>query len=405
MRGRSYFFLFSGAILLFILFIEKINGRFWLNDFKVYYSAAQAFLSNEPVYGVSFGLDSGVYKYSPILLFLFAPYTLLPYEIAAIVHFLITSFATIIALSLAYRLSSRFWKSEVNQLFLLLAFSFVIILDHLFRELHLGNVNMILVLILLSSLWQLLKHRDLAAGLLFALACLFKPYFILLALPLLLNKKWKMIMVSALGGIALFGMMMLICGVTKTLDLHRDWLTSMSLHSDQLGSNHTLLSLMNRYLHIEISSAFQFLPLLMLAGAYSLFVLWRRMIDIREKSRNESQTIFSFFVLLAIIPNLLITDTEHFLFSLPLIVWCMHRLFILRNKQLTALYSIIIIVYATASSDLYGTAVAGILEHAGLLGLANIALILFSTFLQLDHRKSKITHTPGVIGDKKSIQS
>ena len=47
---------FAATLLLLIFIVENINGRFWLNDFKVYCGGALAFLHGEPVYGVAFAL-------------------------------------------------------------------------------------------------------------------------------------------------------------------------------------------------------------------------------------------------------------------------------------------------------------------------------------------------------------
>ncbi|MCX6285327.1 MAG: hypothetical protein NTW31_13965, partial [Bacteroidetes bacterium] len=76
--------------LLFILadfIIENINGRFWLNDFKVYFMGSNALLSGQQVYGIPFGESSGFYKYSPMTLFFFFPSYLVSFETARVIHF------------------------------------------------------------------------------------------------------------------------------------------------------------------------------------------------------------------------------------------------------------------------------------------------------------------------------
>ncbi|MGV3638238.1 MAG: hypothetical protein ACO1NQ_11415, partial [Flavobacteriales bacterium] len=68
--SRPYPRLFTivfAAIALLLFVVEHINGRFWLNDLRVYYGAGEALLNGEPLYGVAHGLDSGVFKYAPIL--------------------------------------------------------------------------------------------------------------------------------------------------------------------------------------------------------------------------------------------------------------------------------------------------------------------------------------------------
>ena len=63
--------------------LEIVNGRFWLNDFRVYWSAADALVHHRQVYGIPFGEDTGFFKYAPIVAIAFVPFTLLPYGLAA----------------------------------------------------------------------------------------------------------------------------------------------------------------------------------------------------------------------------------------------------------------------------------------------------------------------------------
>ncbi|MEI6456446.1 MAG: hypothetical protein WCO93_09170, partial [bacterium] len=68
------FIVFAFVLFLTAFIFENINGRFWLNDFKVYYMAAKALLTGNQVYDLPFGEPSGYYKYSPFVLFFFFPY-------------------------------------------------------------------------------------------------------------------------------------------------------------------------------------------------------------------------------------------------------------------------------------------------------------------------------------------
>ena len=72
-KGARWFALFP-VLYLVLLFI---NQRFQLSDFNVYYGAADALMNGEQVYGKSFGLSSGFYKYSPEALVPFLPFAFL----------------------------------------------------------------------------------------------------------------------------------------------------------------------------------------------------------------------------------------------------------------------------------------------------------------------------------------
>src|ERR1051326_2627320 len=85
-------FIVTASLLLLGFFIaEKINHRFWLNDFRVYYDAFNAFMKGSQLYGVNFSLGSGNYKYSPFSLLLFAPFSFFSFDIAAILYYFFLS--------------------------------------------------------------------------------------------------------------------------------------------------------------------------------------------------------------------------------------------------------------------------------------------------------------------------
>jgi hypothetical protein len=50
LRRLRPFVLFAVALVLAALALELINGRFWLNDFRVYYMAADNMRHGLPIY-------------------------------------------------------------------------------------------------------------------------------------------------------------------------------------------------------------------------------------------------------------------------------------------------------------------------------------------------------------------
>src|SRR5438046_538911 len=95
-------FYFNNRIGIFILLfcladyiIESINGRLWMNDFRVYYSAAAELLNGHDIYGKAYGLGSGYFKYSPFVALVFIPFAVLPYSVAKTILFLFTTAAAV----------------------------------------------------------------------------------------------------------------------------------------------------------------------------------------------------------------------------------------------------------------------------------------------------------------------
>ena len=134
------------AFFITMFSFEFINERLWLNDFRVFYDACNALLADQQVYGKNFGLDTGFYKYAPSTLILFVPLAYLPYSLALSIYFFLLSFAVVLLL----KSITQFWfKKEKNQQ-LKFWFSIFLMLSvavHLIRELHLGNTNLLLLLL------------------------------------------------------------------------------------------------------------------------------------------------------------------------------------------------------------------------------------------------------------------
>ncbi len=376
--------LFLGvALLIFslIIVLEIINQRFWLNDFKVYYLASKAFINGEQVYGVSFGLDSGFYKYSPFVLILYAPLTFLPYKIAAILHFISIAMATMASvLIINYLISLTIFKIKNNTGKGILYIALLIIINHLVRELHLGNVNMHIVLLLSLGMYFILKLKPVYAGIFIALAILIKPYLLVLTIPLL-YKKHKSILYIGLSAFIMLLIPLLILGYSNFLDFNFAWLQSMLEHGSYLNSNHNFTSLIKYYFYNTFPNSyhlhFLFIVLILYTALYFTIIKNKQYVSIETEN---TYLLISCFVILAILPNILITDTEHFLFSLPLILFLLHYLALHKSIILTMVFIVLVVFYGGNSSDLFGNVLSNKFEQMGLLGLANLGIIFFTIY-------------------------
>jgi hypothetical protein len=366
------------AIIFFaaVFTIENVNGRFWLNDFRVYYDAADAFLSGGQVYGKSFGLDTGFYKYSPFALLFFVPFTLLPYSAAAVCHFIFVSAAAVMAIRAVQKMAGHFWGDNLQKQ-LSTTLAFLAVINHLVRELHLGNVNMILVLVLSASMLMLLRKKDAACGLLLAIAILFKPYLGIFGFPMLLHGRLRAI-VSCVASVTICcALVDLFAGVTRGMLLHHEWITAMAAHDGYLASNHTVGALLGLdAISIPGGSAGH----LLLAVVIIVYAFLHYQFSLRKGKLSEYDMLVASFALLALIPNILTTDTEHFLFSLPLIVLMINRLISIKNIYATLIFVVLVVLYGFNSSDLLGRQFSEAVEANGVLGLANLAIVGFSLY-------------------------
>ncbi|MBD79810.1 MAG: hypothetical protein CL840_12925 [Crocinitomicaceae bacterium] len=372
----------TGILFLIMMLVEQAQHRFWLNDFKVFYWAAKALIQGEQVYGVAFGLETGFYKYSPVTLLFFTPYTLLPYSTASVIHFWIIVSATIGLVVLLNSLVSQYLTESKGIPLLTYLVGLVCILNHLIRELHLGNTNIILLLLLTQAAHSTLHRKSLLAGVLLAIAILTKPYFLILGLPFLILWDWKTMTTTVASLLIFIGSSLLIFGLDRGLELYTLWIESMSQHSGYLSSNHTISSLIETYLSISLPGY----------AGYILFAVSSLTLCFyffRSKMQREKAFLLFFFMLIALVPNFLVTDTEHFLFALPLILFMIKTLVEKQNFLGMLLFGVVIAGYAGNSSDLLGNELSNRVDQLGILGISN--LIVISAVFYYSAAKSKIS--------------
>lgn len=381
LRTSKGFLIFSGLILLFILVIENVNQRFWLSDFKVYYMAADAFMSNQPVYGQVFGENTGLYKYSPVLLYVFAPATKLGFFNASVLHYLLSCLAILGGLLLAYRLIIESTGWDIKKVSLILVLTFVAALNHFFRELHLGNVNALLVLILLGGFTAYRRQQLSLGAFLFAIALLFKPYFILLLVPFVLYRQWRLIVYGMTWLVVLLGTFFLLQGPEEAYFLHQAWFSSMREHNVLLQSWNTIPAILSM-LSGRALNAFVISGLLLMLFLLVFF-------GITRNKRSLPSELALFLSLLALIPNLVITDTEHFLFSYPLILLLIAYAPKASKFLLVALV-IGLFMYGSNSPEIFGSELSDALEHHGMLGIGNSILLVLVCRVLYEERKKEV---------------
>jgi len=378
----SGFIIFVIVVCLLIFLVENINHKFFLNDFKVYYLAAKALISDQQVYGVAFSLGSGYYKYSPLILMFFIPFTFLPYQVAAIIFYVLIVIAIIVLFTLLRKLLNRdVFEKNAKQQNLIYSLAFVFVLNQIYRELHLGNTNVILLVMIFTSLMLTLQSKSMMSGVFFGIAILFKPFFLILILPLLLFRKWKELL-SAMSFIAVFFLLfMVIFGFSFTFDLNHQWIASMMGHSDAFPAENTLDYIVRLYTQIKLPGSFQYIIIAMTGLLYLLFALFTYKKIKQRKKPAELNLIFGFMVLLAVLPNIVKTDTEHFLYALPLIVFMTYYLVIHKNWWLRIIFIILFLLHGTNSNDMVGRYLSDKMSYYGILGISNLMLIAFGIYL------------------------
>ncbi|HNU57917.1 MAG TPA: glycosyltransferase family 87 protein [Flavobacteriales bacterium] len=389
-RLRPYprrFQLAFGLIALLIFIVEHINGRFWLNDFRVYYGAGSSLLHGEPLYGVAHGLGTGIFKYAPLLALVYALFALLPYGLAASIQYILIAAAFLDGIRRIDRLVRERLLMGKAAAYLPLVLIALCVVVHLHRELHLGNINMMLLWLLIVAVEQLDRGRYDRGGLLLGAAILAKPHFLVLLPLLVLHGRWRTLRSSAL---ALFiGVMLptLFLGWQANLAVHVEWLGEMAKHNAALiytgGDDHRAVNTIYSFLHRAVLDRFlgepnsgeAYVILGFIVLAFGAFALMNKL------RKRTNAFLFDFLLLVGLVPSITLTDTEHFLFAMPLVAYLIHRLVPKADPRWLALVAVpLLFCYGGNFEDALGP-FSKVLVRYGALGIGSFGILLLTACL------------------------
>ena len=224
LTGRNLWCLLLGLLALWGV-ILAVNGRG--HDLGIYLRAAERFFDGTPIYVPEDRLMP--YKYAPATTWLFLPLCVLPFWLAT----LIWNLGSIAALGFAANWVSRgtdpppesnepgagslgdFWPRLLTTLALIQPIYFL---------LFYGQVNGLLLLLLILSAHYAERDRPVLSGVAFALAVMLKLPTLVFVLFFILRRRYKPLLYALLGMTALWIPVLLRYGPAGALDLARSWI-------------------------------------------------------------------------------------------------------------------------------------------------------------------------------------
>jgi hypothetical protein len=182
------------AVSLVALFTTRVSRK--MPDFEVYYTAGARAAAAEPLYRVE---DAHFqFKYLPAFALFASPLALMPLGAAKALWFALSAVLMLVLLWLSALAVPRPRRS----LAVLVVITFLAMAKFYAHELVLGQVNLLFAVIVMLAVLQLRAGRDIAGGLLIALAVVVKPYGVLFA-PWLLVRPRRVAFLAMLGGLAI----------------------------------------------------------------------------------------------------------------------------------------------------------------------------------------------------------
>jgi alpha-1,2-mannosyltransferase len=220
------------------LYVGKLARK--MPDFSVYHTAGRRFLAAEPLYRESDGHFQ--HKYPPFSALVFAPLGLMPRATARAVWFAVVLAALAASVLLSRRLIDG--SRPATTIVLLTVLVEAKFFGH---ELILGQVNAVLLCLMLAALHRLRARDDLSAGLLLAVASSVKPYALLFLPYLALRRRPKAMLWSGLGLAACSAAPILRYGLSGTRELYCRWRETLALSTPVLFTSQDNVSLFGFY--------------------------------------------------------------------------------------------------------------------------------------------------------------
>ncbi|NIO48976.1 MAG: DUF2029 domain-containing protein [Candidatus Aminicenantes bacterium] len=224
-RKKLLLILFAFIILL-SLFLLKVKEH--MIDFEVNYKAGKRLRGSESLYQVEDG--HFMFKYLPSSALLYLPLSFLPLNAAKAIWYFIVAFCLC---SLVY-FSNKILPSGEKKSVYLFILPPLILAKFFLRELHLGQINALVTMILLFMIWFLIYEKnttsspkDIHAGFLWGLATALKPYALIFLPYFILKKKWK----SLLSGVGFLFLSLFIpaafYGFRGNVIILKEWVSTL----------------------------------------------------------------------------------------------------------------------------------------------------------------------------------
>ncbi len=205
----------AAALLIVLAVVSFRHGQ----DFGVFWRTGQRLLAGEPIYLPTDGFL--VYRYAPGTALAFIPFAALPFSIAKAVWYALLVASGALVVYLLTAASGPGSKARAAAL-ALLALS-----RPLLEEFACAQINLVVLLLLLTAFACEDAGQERRAGLLIALAVGLKLAPALLLLDVALRRRWRTLAGFALGAAAIAAAPLTRYGIPGAIELHRAWIASL----------------------------------------------------------------------------------------------------------------------------------------------------------------------------------
>jgi len=215
-------------------------------------------------------------------------------------------------------------KQQIGAINITIILATLILAIHFSRELHLGQVNYLLLFLFILALFFYVKHYRILFSFIIASSIFIKPFGLIFLPYFILKKKYYELVLFGCFALVLFFIPFLFYGsMETTLGQYQLWINELQFELDQKqglleNGNLTLFSVFARYTPIRllinnslISFVYQCIILLIIGVVF----IWFTRMNSKDISSDQKQYLFAieFSLLLSIIPLLAYTSVNAFI--------------------------------------------------------------------------------------------
>jgi len=307
-------------ISLVFMFFENLNGRFTISDFRVYYEAADRIINGLPLYR---HLENAhyVFKYSPVSAMMYIPFTILPFSIAKFIYWIFLTLVIAFGFALILKiLQPNIFKNEIFKANLIILLMIPILALHFLRELHLGQVNHLLMVIYVVVLYFNLKSKKITSAFFLSISIFIKPFGLIFFPYFLIKRDWKTLIYSLIF-LAILVLLPLLYthSIDNMISEYGRWYRELLIELEKkqpllTDRNHTIFSFVARYtpayylIVAGFSSTIFKMIILALIGVLYFFLF-------KRPAKPDQIQIIDFAILTSTIPLLAFTSANSFIFT------------------------------------------------------------------------------------------
>ena len=160
--------------------------------------------------------------------------------------------------------------------------------------------------------------------------------------------------------------------------------TNLFSHNEGYESFQSLFSVIQNNILPAIPGYYQYFVFLA-GGLFAVLLVIYNLNRERKGTRRAGMSVltsqWSGLYFLQLIPNLVKTDTEHFMATAPLLVFLFYFLSLDKRAVPAMILLILIFFYGGNSTDLLGRELSDILFRAGMTGISNLLIIVMSVMV------------------------